>query len=242
MGFFTQLFGNKKKTSAGRATGQEAAPTQAASKPNGNARRGEFFDAIATEWDTMTKLSQAQEQQLAELIDRIGIPEGSVVVDAGCGTGVLYKYLAPRIGSKGRVFGIDISPKMISLAETKFGHDQRFRWHTASVERLIEEIAPEGIDRIICYSSFPHFDDQKGFLQIAAQALRPGGKLAIIHLGSSEEINGLHSDIKDSPVAQDTLPSIRDLTMMAQDLSLAVQTSQEQPGVYFFLGASLKRP
>ncbi len=237
MGFFTQLFGNKRKTSAGR----EATPTQAAGKPNGNAQRAVFFDAMASEWDTMTKLSQTQEQQLAELIDRVGIPEGSVVVDAGCGTGVLYKYLAPRIGSTGRVLGIDISPRMISLAETKFGHDQRFRWHTGSVEKCIEEIAPDGIDRIICYSSFPHFDDQKGFLQIAAQALRPGGKLAIIHLGSADEINGLHSNIEDSPVAHDTLPSIRDLTMMAQDLSLAVQTSQEQPGVYFFLGASLKR-
>jgi len=237
MGFFQRLFGTKKVASDGMSAG----PAQAGAAPTMNARRAEFFDAMAAEWDTTTKLSQAQEQQLADLVDRLSIPEGAVVVDAGCGTGVLYKYLAPRIGSKGRVFGIDISPKMISLAESKFAHDQRFSWHTGSVEELIEEIAPEGIDRIICYSSFPHFADQNSFLQVAAKALRPDGKLAIIHLGSSDEINGMHSDMGDSPVAQDTLPGIRDLTMMAQDLSLAVLTSQEQPGVYFFLGASLKR-
>ncbi len=236
MGIFQRFFGGRKKAS----DGSHAVPTQGGAAPTMNSQRAEFFDAMATEWDTTTKLNQAQEQQLADLIDRLNIPEDAVVVDAGCGTGVLYKYLAPRIGSKGRVFGIDVSPKMISLAEAKFAHDQRFSWHTGAVEELLEEIAPEGIDRIICYSSFPHFSDQKLFLQVAARALRPEGKLAIIHLGSSDEINGMHSDMGDSPVAQDTLPSIRDLTTMAQDISLAVQTSQEQPGVYFFLGASLR--
>ena len=237
MGFLQRILGRKKT----RMTGQRAGSQQAVPTPNPDAQRVEFFDTMAEEWDSKTKLSPTQEQQLAEIIDHVGIDEGSVVVDAGCGTGVLYKYLAPRIGSRGRVFGIDVSPKMISLAEAKFSHDHRFSWHAGSVEKLIEEIAPEGIDRIICYASFPHFANQKLFLQVAATALRPDGKLAIIHLGSSEEINGLHAGMGDSPVAQDTLPSIRELSVMAQEVSLSVQTSQEHPGLYFFLGASLQR-
>ncbi|MFN2310540.1 MAG: class I SAM-dependent methyltransferase [Spirochaetia bacterium] len=237
MGFLQRILGRKKS----RTTGHRAGAKQAVPAPNQDAQRVEFFDTVAEEWDSKTKLSPTQEQQLAEIIDHVGIHDGQVVVDAGCGTGVLYKYLAPRIGSKGRVFGIDASPKMISLAEAKFSHDHRFSWHAGSVEKLIEEIAPEGIDRIICYASFPHFADQKLLLQVAAKALRPDGKLAIIHLGSSEEINGLHAGVGDSPVAQDTLPSVRELAVMAQEVSLSVQTSQEHPGLYFFLGASLKR-
>lgn len=240
MGFLQRLFGGKNKA-AGPAPAPAAHGTSQAVRPNRDAERAAYFDGMADQWDSTMKLSGAQENQLAEILDAFGVPEGSVVVDAGCGTGLLYKFIAPRVGAKGRVFGVDISPKMIERAEAKFAHDQRFTWHTGPIEQLLGEFTAQGVDRIICYSSFAHLSDPQGFLNAAAAALRPGGKLAIIHLASSQEIAGMHAGLEDSPVTGDTLPSMKELSAMAQEASLAVQTAQDKPGSYIFVGASLKR-
>src|SRR4051812_6662769 len=46
----------------------------------------------------------------------LGINEGDVVLDAGCGTGEDVMALAPLVGEKGRVVGIDQSENFISEA------------------------------------------------------------------------------------------------------------------------------
>ena len=52
-------------------------------------------------------------------VKEIGLKKGDVVLDLGCGTGLLFKDLIAAVGKSGKVIAIDISPKMIKKAQDK---------------------------------------------------------------------------------------------------------------------------
>ena len=54
-------------------------------------------------------------------IDALGLREGDVVLDAGCGTGWCLPRLLERVGETGRVIGFDPSPEMLAIARSRCG-------------------------------------------------------------------------------------------------------------------------
>ena len=55
-----------------------------------------------------------------DLIDKLSLKRGSVVLDLGCGTGHLSSVLAERVGPLGSVVGVDPDEKRLEIAKTKF--------------------------------------------------------------------------------------------------------------------------
>jgi len=51
-----------------------------------------------------------------KLADECGIEDGMNIWDVGCGTGISSFALAERVGKKGHVVGIDLSPEMLDVA------------------------------------------------------------------------------------------------------------------------------
>jgi len=60
------------------------------------------------------------------------------------------------------------------------------------------------VDSVVCYSSFPHFQDKAGALVEMYRVLRNYGSLHICHTSCREAINGLHNGIPE--VCQDVIP------------------------------------
>ena len=58
---------------------------------------------------------------------------------------------------------------------------------------------------VFCFHCFPHFRDQPAALSNLARAMKPEGRLIVMHLAGSERINHFHSGI-EGPVAADVLP------------------------------------
>ena len=58
---------------------------------------------------------------------------------------------------------------------------------------------------ILCFHSFPHFRDQAAALRNFAGALKPGGRLIVMHLAGSDHINHFHANLEDV-VKTDLLP------------------------------------
>lgn len=52
-------------------------------------------------------------------IERLGLQPGDSVLDVGCGTGLSFALLRQRIGSSGRIIGIEQSPDMIAKARAR---------------------------------------------------------------------------------------------------------------------------
>src|SRR2546421_8077044 len=54
----------------------------------------------------------------SSLVDAAHLAGGERVLDLACGTGVVARVTAPRVGRQGRVTGIDLNPGMISVARS----------------------------------------------------------------------------------------------------------------------------
>lgn len=72
----------------------------------------EFFERVATDWDTM-RLAYYDERVIEKMAEVSRLQEGMTVADVGTGTGFVAAGLAPRVG---QVIGIDNSPAMLEVA------------------------------------------------------------------------------------------------------------------------------
>lgn len=54
-----------------------------------------------------------------KLISRSGIKEGMTLMELGCGSGAFTTFVARAVGNKGKVFALDIQPKMLEQLKNK---------------------------------------------------------------------------------------------------------------------------
>ena len=129
----------------------------------------QFFDRCASWWDDdMIR----NEDVIARILDNGGIKPGVHVLDVACGTGVLFPDYLKRGAT---VTGIDISPEMVKIAQSKF---PELRVVCGDVEEVEFD---QSFDCIMVYNAFPHFPEPAQLIQRLAKLLKPGGILSIAH-------------------------------------------------------------
>jgi len=84
---------------------------QPVTRTKGEAKR--FYDSVSRFYDNLTGSS---ERKLAEkTLDRLNIGGGESVLEIGFGTGHCLRWIAERVGQKGRAYGMDISSGMLDV-------------------------------------------------------------------------------------------------------------------------------
>ncbi len=167
----------------------------------------EFFDMLAPQWDE--KLEREDIEKLKRLIDEIDIKNGNIL-DCGCGTGILYPFLLEKVGSKGKIFGMDISFKMLKKAKIK-NHKFLIQGDAESIPFL-----SSSFDTIIFLNAFPHFQNKKIVLKESFRVLKEGGKLFILHTSPREEVNSFHKNY-GGVIAEDVLPENPEIISMLKE-------------------------
>src|SRR5882672_6331602 len=76
-----------------------------------------FYDRIAGAYDLLSDASEREARLTG--IEALDLKPGEQGLELGCGTGNDLSALASRVGPTGRVFGIDISPRMLGVAREK---------------------------------------------------------------------------------------------------------------------------
>lgn len=107
---------------------------------------------------------------------------GRSILDVGCGPGGLEKLLS-RLVSGSKIIGIDISPKVIEVAQKSINNDDNKQNNEIIFIVSQASIIPypdNFFDIIFCLNSFHHFPDQVGFVREANRMLRPGGVLVLL--------------------------------------------------------------
>ena len=129
-----------------------------------------FFDRCAPWWDAdMVR----NEDIISKILDNGGIRQDIHVLDVACGTGVLFPdYLNRGVAS---LTGIDISPEMVKIAQSKFPQAKVLCGDVEEVKFDRE------FDAIMVYNAFPHFPDPARLIEVLAGLVRPGGRLSVAH-------------------------------------------------------------
>jgi len=188
-----------------------------------------FFDERASEWDA--SLAPETLERAAAIIAGLPIEAGSRVLDVGCGTGVLFPMLWPKVGRGGWVVAVDVSVEMLRLAKQK-GADGQTSCLLADVTDT--PFVSSCFDWVLCYSVFPHFEDQGRVLKELARTLKDGGRLVVCHSKSRDEINGIHQTA-GGPVANHRLPDEPVMRPLVQSAGLAVTQLDSLPNRYILV-------
>lgn len=164
----------------------------------------EYFNEKATIWDET--IAEKDTAKLERMAARLGIKAGSIVLDVGTGTGVFLPYLLNGVGKSGRIIALDIAEEMLQTARTK-----SFDGNVAYLQADVISIpVRDGLfDVVVCYSSFPHFQNKPAVLGEIHRVTRPGGRLFICHTSSRAQINEIHAQIPT--VKNDIIPDSDDM-------------------------------
>jgi len=166
-----------------------------------------YFNHRAAIWDETS--SETDTTKLERMAERLNIEPGSTVLDVGSGTGVFIPFLLSRIGSQGRLVALDFAEEMLNRARAKGfnGYIEYLHADVTSVP-LLEEV----FDVVVCYSSFPHFQDKPRALAEINRVTKSGGRLLICHTSSRAMINQFHRQIP--AVGNDTIPDEPEMLIM----------------------------
>lgn len=167
---------------------------------------GGYFNQRAGIWDETS--SETDMARLELMSRRLKIKPGSTVLDAGCGTGVFIPFLLRRIGGEGRLVALDVAEEMLKRARAKGFKDIEYLLADVTSIPLGDEI----FDAVVCYSSFPHFQDKPGALAEINRVTKSGGRLLICHTSSRAVVNQFHRQIP--AVANDIIPDEHEMQLM----------------------------
>jgi arsenite methyltransferase len=124
------------------------------------------------------RLSDTQFESGTRLAERLGLEDGACVLDVGCGTGRLARWIAERLGPRGHVTGVDPLPERIEVARSR-GGAVRFEVGQAEDLGAFEDASFDAV----CMSAMLHWvPDKAKALAEARRVLRPGGRLGVTTL------------------------------------------------------------
>jgi ubiquinone/menaquinone biosynthesis C-methylase UbiE len=138
------------------------------------------------QWQMSHDAAQAYEQFVARyilgpwaplLVDAATIGPGERVLDVACGTGVVARTVAERVGPDGHVVGIDLNPGMIAVARTLSSRGASVEWMERSALDL--GLPGDSFDAVLCQQGLQFFPDMALAIREMQRVLRRGGRLAL---------------------------------------------------------------
>jgi SAM-dependent methyltransferase len=108
------------------------------------------------------------------LAEAAGVAPGQAVLDVACGTGVVARTAADRMGGQGRVVGLDLNAGMLTVAG-RLRPD--IEWRLGDAGDLPFEAG--SFDVVLCQSGLMFFPDRAQALREMARVAVPGGTVAV---------------------------------------------------------------
>lgn len=114
----------------------------------------------------------------AELLRTADLQKGERVVDVACGTGLIARLAAERVGPTGSVTGVDIAPEMIDVAKSVPAvPEPRMEWHVADAKAL--PLPDASYDVATCQMGLMFIENRSAALAEIRRVLVPGGRVVV---------------------------------------------------------------
>jgi predicted methyltransferase len=120
-----------------------------------------------------------QWQRTADMIDALGDVRGRRIADIAAGTGYLTKALSKQVGSKGRVYAVEIGEKELAVLRGIAQQDS-FANVVVVAGTETDTRLPDALDGAIILNSYHEIAQIRAILATVLHALRPGGSLVLV--------------------------------------------------------------
>jgi len=141
-----------------------------------------------------------QWQKPDQIMDALGIAEGSIVADLGAGGGWFTIHLARRVLPNGIVYAEDIQPQMIE-AVTRRMQLERLTNVRPVLGTPKDPRLPRGIDAVLIVDAYHEMEDPVALLKNVSQSLKPQGRIGIVDFDAGGGGPGPEPDARVNPQA-----------------------------------------
>ena len=190
-----------------------------------------YFNGKAKDWNSKQSEKNAK---IHQLLSKLDLQRCTSILDIGCGTGVLFPFLIKFAQRQAKVFAIDFAECMAREAAQQ-------NYPAANVLCGCARYLPfidNSIDLVIAFHVIPHIQGKYRAIKECWRVLKPYGKLAIIHLHGSQEINAIHAEIGGT-VENHKLQSGEQMERMLKKANFEIQDMVDRRGEYFVVGQKI---
>lgn len=194
--------------------------------PAQHAEREEFFNAHATGWEARNYPPEKL-RQVDQLVQGLPLAEARVILDVGCGEGVLQPFLQKYAHTDASFLALDPSAAMLKCLYARFPH---VRTYQAAAECM--PLPDASVDMVICFSAFPHVEDKKAAAREFHRVLCPAGRAYVLHIDGREKLNQLHDS--HHAVEGDHLPCPTGMRIIFSEAGFTNIEASEGPDHFHF--------
>jgi len=126
-----------------------------------------------------------------DLADRAAVRPGERVLDVACGTGVVAREAAERVGRSGLVAALDLNAEMLAVARSLPGKGAPVTWLEGTVLDL--PFGEDTFDVVLCQLGLQFFPDRSAALAEIRRVLAPGGRVALNVFGPIDHNPATHA-------------------------------------------------
>ena len=138
-----------------------------------NAAADHFDDAPLAFWDRCGRRT----------VERLGLAEGALVLDAGCGSGASALPAAERVGPPGRVIGVDLAEGLLQLGRAKARSRGLRNVEFQCGDMTALPFEDGRFHAVVCVFAIFFVPDMERQMAKLWRLVRPGGRLAITTWG-----------------------------------------------------------
>ena len=136
-------------------------------------------------------------QKPEQIMDALGIAEGSTVADIGVGSGWFTIRLARRVGPNGTVYAEDVQRQMLEATRRRITREGLRNVQTRLGTATDPNLPAKSTDAILVVDVYPEVEDRVTFLRSLAVALKPSGRIGVVNYKPGQGGPGPASDANE---------------------------------------------
>ena len=120
-------------------------------------------------------------QKPDQIMDALGIADGSTVADIGPGAGWFTIRLANRVGPRGLVYAEDVQQEMLEATRRRVAREGLRNVEMRLGTGTDPNLPDARLDAVLVVDVYPEVDDRVTFLRNLKKAIKPNGRIGIVN-------------------------------------------------------------
>jgi predicted methyltransferase len=160
--------------------------------PNGIGKwyMGRQIAQVMSHWgiDWLERPEREMEENTSMLISNLGLKTGMTIADIGAGSGYHVALMAPKVGTAGKVYAVDVEPEMIRFIQERIKMEKLNNVTPVLGTEQSVKLPESSVDMMLLVDVYHEFAFPYEMAKSMLTALKPGGRLVLVEFRSEDPL------------------------------------------------------